>query len=75
MNTIKIPKEKIKKGTCNVLLLPKEVCSIKFNKDKYYRTLSVTLPSNRRDMVLLHANKKGELIEIELVNDDKPCIK
>ena len=75
MNTIRVPKNKIKKKTCNILLLPKEICSISFNKDKYDHTIDKIYYSNRGDLVLLHLNKKGELIDIEICGKDQPCIK
>jgi hypothetical protein len=79
-NIIKIPKSKIKKGTCNVLVVPKEVCYIQFyekrgkfshNADKDYYTI-------RDEMFTMDMNEKDEIISIELLSSKKakkPCMK
>lgn len=76
-NLIRIPKTKLKKKGCNVIIIPKEVCSIKFKKDKYDHTLdsSKFLINNYGDMMFIPVNKKREVIEIELAGTRKPCQK
>ncbi|HIH26177.1 hypothetical protein J4476_06185 [Candidatus Woesearchaeota archaeon] len=73
MNIIKIPKRKIKKNTCNILELPEAICSIRFKKDKYSHTID-KFCSNRGELILLHLNKKGQVMDIEIVGEKQPCM-
>jgi len=66
-----------KNGDCHILKLPKEVCSIEFTdlmEEKTDVCHDVGI-SCRGEMVIAHMNEKGQIIEIELVGDDKPCSK
>lgn len=85
-NKITIPKEKIKKDTCNILIVPKEICYIKFKRTEkpsycisdVKRGNKITnFNTNRDEMLILDFNNKDEIIGIELLDSKeakKPCM-
>lgn len=72
-NIIKIPKSKIKKRTCNVLVVPKEVCYIQFceKKEKYSHSANEDYYTIRDEMFTMDMNKKNQIIGIELLSSKK----
>jgi hypothetical protein len=53
--------------------VPKNVCTIQFGEDKQVHTIEYH--TCRKELMLLHLNHKNEIVEIELISDDKPCQK
>lgn len=88
-NKIRIAKRNLKNNTCNILLIPKEVCGIIFDdrkKKSYSYSISSfkegnkTIPflTDRDEMFIIDFNKKNKIIRIELIDSKKtpkPCMK
>lgn len=51
--------------------VPKDVCTISFGEDKQVQTHE--LHTCRKELMLIHFNHNNEVVEIELISDDKPC--
>ena len=50
--------------------LPNDVCTIEFGTEKQVNTKEYH--TCRKELMLIHFNDKNEVVEIELVSDDKP---
>ena len=62
-------------GTCSIIELPKEICSIEFTdltKEEIIESSDIG-STCRDEMVIVHYNKNGKIVEIELAGGDKPC--
>lgn len=62
-------------GTCNIIRVPEEVCSLELVDPKeedieYSDEIGKTC---RNELVIIHRNKEGKIIEIELAGGNKPC--
>ena len=61
------------KSKCHRIEVPKDVCYIRFGKDKIHHTVHEDYGTIRNEDVIMDFSKDGKLIGIELLGDGKPC--
>lgn len=66
---------RVSKANCNILLVDKSVCSIKFAKEYEYHHSINALTTIRGDQMIIDLNKEGKVVAIELIGPDKKCQK
>ena len=58
---------------CKHIDVPEDCCFIRFGRAKYSHSDDMELETLRGETITIDFDKKGKVIGIELVGDNKPC--